>query len=100
MVALVFAVTAEAVALKVALEAPAGTVTEAGVDILALLSEIATAAPEAGAGAERPTEQETVPGGVSDVGLQVSELSEAAPSTVITEPLPDAEIALPVPDEA
>lgn len=90
------AVTAAAVALKVALEPPAGTVTEPGTVRLAPLLEMPTAAPPAGAGEDRLTEQETAPGPVNDDGPQESELSAAAGRTVMTALFPVAAMLLPV----
>ena len=59
--AVLLVVTPEAEAAKLALEAPAATVTEAGVVTKALLSERATVAPPVGAAAFRATVQVAEP---------------------------------------
>ena len=65
MLTTVVALTAPAVALKVAVEAPAKTVTEAGVVIAELLSETVTIAPPAGAACASVTVQvEMAPGAI------------------------------------
>jgi hypothetical protein len=63
-------VTAATVAVKVALEVPAATVTEAGAVTPALLLDRATLAP-AGAAALRVTVQLETPAPVKEVGEQV-----------------------------
>jgi hypothetical protein len=70
MVAVPLAVMLEAVAEKVAEVAPAATVTEAGTESAALLSERVTTAPPAGAALLRVTVQVEEAPEVSEVGLQ------------------------------
>jgi hypothetical protein len=64
---------AAAVAVKVAVVAPAETVTEAGAGSRALLLDRVTAEPPAGAAFERVTVQVEAAPGFRDVGVQVSE---------------------------
>jgi hypothetical protein len=69
------AATAAALAVKVAPEAAAGTVTEAGTVTLALLLDSATLMPPAVAGRLRVTVQDDVPGPATEAGLHTSPLS-------------------------
>lgn len=71
--AVLLTVTADAEAMKVAVEAPAPTVTEAGVVTKVLLSERVTTAPPAGAGAFNVAVQVAAPLPVSADGVQVNE---------------------------
>jgi hypothetical protein len=75
-------VTAATVAVKVALEVPAATVTEAGVVTPALLLDRATLAPPAGAAALRVTVQLETPALVKEVGEQLTPLTLACACTV------------------
>jgi hypothetical protein len=70
-------VTVPAVAVKLALCEPAGTVTDAGVDRALLLSARATVAPPAGAALVRVTEQELAAPEDNVVGLHCTEDSAA-----------------------
>ena len=69
--------TERAVALKVAEEFPADTVTEAGVESTELLSEIATARPPEGAAWESVKVQMVEPLEVREVGAQAREVGIA-----------------------
>jgi hypothetical protein len=71
MVAVVSAVTAEAVAVKVAVDTPAATLTEIGTLSEALLANKLTIDPPAGAGSVKVTVQVAEPGPVIEDGLQV-----------------------------
>jgi hypothetical protein len=94
------AVKDPAVAVKLAVVAPALAVTDAGTETLALLDLSAIAAPEAGAGLVKVTIQEDVPPGFNDAGLQLKPAVFTADCTkVIVPPLPDAAIAVPVESE-
>ena len=77
---MVVVVTVETVAVKVALEDPAGTVTEAGTDasVLLLLVRL-TAKPPVGAAAFSVTVQLSVPAPVIEPFAQVSPLSTGTP---------------------
>jgi hypothetical protein len=68
-------VTFETSAVNVTAVAPAGTVTPAGTVMLALLSEIETGYPPAGAGALRVTVQVEAPGAITVDGEQVNPLN-------------------------
>lgn len=68
-------VTVEAVAVKLALVAPAATVTEAGTETAVLLLVRDTASPPLPAAADSDTVQESVPPLVSELLLQVRPLS-------------------------
>src|SRR5205085_2279530 len=70
--------TALAVAVKVAVVAPAATVTEAGTASDGLLSDRLTVMPPLGAACDNVTVQLTFPGGVNEVGVHVRLLSVAA----------------------
>ena len=63
--------TALAVALKVAVVAPAATVTEGGTARAELLEDTLTVVPPVEAAGDKVTVQPTFPGGVNEVGLQV-----------------------------
>ena len=96
--ALWFALTEAACAVKPTLVAPAGTVAEAGTVKLELLSEIVTEAPPAAAAALRVTVQLDVPGVLIVVGLQVNALSVAAggvTGAVMDPPVPEMAKAVP-----
>jgi len=72
-------------AVKVALVAPADTVTELGTLRMGLLSEIATVAPPLGAGLLRFTVQMAEPGGLNADGLQLIEAMPAPGDSVTVE---------------
>ena len=76
-------VTADAVAVKPALVAPAATVTDPGTTTAALLLDRFTVKPPAGAAAVSVTVQASVAVPVSDAALQLTALSAAG-----TEPVP------------
>ena len=81
--------TALAVAVKLAVVAPAGTVTEAGTARAELLSERLTVVPPLGAACDKVTVQLIFPGGVNEVGVHVRLVSAATPvrfSVVLLEP--------------
>jgi hypothetical protein len=69
------AVTALTVAAKVAVVAPAATVTDAGSETEALLSDNVTAVPPVGAATLKVTVQLDVPAALKEVGEQLSELT-------------------------
>ena len=73
--------TVDTDAVKVAVEAPAATVTEAGIVTKALLSERATTAPPVGAGAFRVTVQAELPAPVNEEGVQANEDSPTGTTT-------------------
>lgn len=77
-VAVWFEVTADAVAVKIALVAPAATVTDPGTVTELLLLESATAWPPAGAAAVRVTEQASVPAPVIEEFVHKTVLSVPA----------------------
>jgi hypothetical protein len=77
-VAAVAVLTADAVAVNVALVAPAATVTDAGTVTSALLLASVTVSPPDGAPAVSVTAQPAVPAPVIDPLVQVSELSVPA----------------------
>jgi len=90
-VPLVVMVAAEAT--KVAVEAPAATVTEAGAVTKVLLSERATIAPPAGAEASKRTVQVAEPLPRIEVGVQVNEDSPTGTETGTVTIPPVAEVA-------
>jgi hypothetical protein len=101
MVAVLSVVMDEAVAEKVAVVAPAGTVTDAGTDKAALLSEIETKAPPAGADPERVTVQVDEPDPVMVDGVQVNEDTVTAGAGTTTTPAePSAVMELPAKEDA
>ena len=91
-VPLVVIVAAEAT--KVAVVAPAATVTEAGVVTKVLLSERATIAPPVGADASRRTVQVAEPLPTIEVGVQVNEDSPTGADTGTVTIPPVAEVAI------
>jgi hypothetical protein len=74
--------TAATVAEKVAVVAPAATVTEVGVVTLELLSERATLAPPVGAAVFRVTVQVDEPAAVNEEGEQLSPLGTTVTATL------------------
>ena len=84
----------------------AGTVTLAGVDIVAADVEVEpmdTTEPPEGAGPERTTVHRDEPGAVTEVGVQARLLSETEggwPLMVTAAPEPEAAIAAPAPEAA
>jgi hypothetical protein len=90
-------VNAATVAVKVAVVAPAATVTEEGVVTLELLSDSATAAPPEGAAAFNVTVQEAEPAVVNEEGEQLSAVGTtvAGRLTAITPPVAVVVRALP-----
>ena len=91
-------VTALAVAVKVAVVAPAATVTEGGTARAELLSDTLTSVPPLGAACDKVTVQVTFPGGVSELGVHVRLVSvgdACHPWTVMVPPLPETATALP-----
>ena len=95
------AVTAAAAALKVAMEAPAGTVTDIGTARFELLSLSATAVLEAAAWF-KVTVQVELAGVLRDAGLQLKPLTPTgkAPVTVIVPPIPVVGKAAPANEAA
>ena len=81
-------VTAETVAVKLALVAPEDTVTEAGTVTALLLLDRLTARPPVPAAAERVTVQASVPAPVMEARLQARELTAALPDPELVWPLP------------
>ena len=81
-VAVWFELTVTAVAVNDALVALAGTVTEAGVVKLALLSDRATIAPPLGAAPLKVTVQVVVPGVMIVAGVHVNELTRTVEERV------------------
>jgi hypothetical protein len=92
-------VTVDAQALNAAVEAPAATVTEAGVVSKSLLPDSLTATPPAWAGADRVTMQLAVPFPTSEDGLQVSELNPAGAETGTETTPPAADVTMASPAE-
>jgi hypothetical protein len=87
------------VAENVAVVEPAGTVTDAGIDKLELLSDSATDAPVLGAAALRVTVQVELPGVVINPGLHETELRVTGievTGTVTVPPVPKSVRAVPV----
>ena len=73
--------TVDTDAVKLAVEAPDATVTEAGIVMKALLSDRDTMAPPVGAGAFRVTVQAELPAPVNEEGVQASEDSPTGTTT-------------------
>jgi hypothetical protein len=83
-VAAVAVLTAETVAVKVALVDPAATVTDDGMETSALLLARFTVRPPAGAAAVSVTVQLSVPGRVIDPVVHVSALrAEVTPRSIV-----------------
>ena len=94
--------TALAAALKLAVVAPAATVTEGGTARAGLLSDTPTTVPPLGAACDKVTVQVTFPGGVSELGVHVRPVSvgdACHPWTVMVPPLPETATALPSPKD-
>ena len=89
----VLSATALVPMLKVALVAPAGTVTVAGMEAAPLLSESATCAPPAGAGAVRVTVPEAPVPPVTLVGLTLTAETAGGNTVRVT-------LCVPPPEEA
>jgi hypothetical protein len=89
--------TVPAVAMKVALVAPAESVTEAGTVRLALLSDSVTAAPSVGAAFDRVTVQLAVAPETTDVGehCNVEIVGDDVELTVMTPPAPETDATAP-----
>ena len=98
--AVLSAVTADTEAAKLAPDAPAATVTDAGVETRVLLSVRATTAPPAGADAFRVTAQVEVPLPVTAEGVQISEDNPigAEAGTVTRPPVSDVVMLSPTTD--
>ena len=96
-VAVCAVVTTDAVAVNVAVVAPAATITDDGTVSALLLLDRSTVSPPAPAAAVSVTVQSSVPAPVSESLLHVSPLS--TPSPVATAPVPVRPIVA-VPDEA
>jgi hypothetical protein len=95
-VAVWLAPTVPAVAVKVAVVAPLATVSEAGTDRAALLSESVTAAPPDAAACDKVTVQVEVPPDVTVAGAHWTPLTfVTAPITLIVPPVPAIFALLP-----
>src|SRR5687767_3618285 len=79
-----FAVTVPAAAVKLAVVAPAATVSEAGTDTLVLLSETVTEEPPVGAACERVTVHIELPPDTTVLGEHVNEETTTADITRFT----------------
>ena len=90
--------TVPAVAVKLAVVAPAATVTDAGTVSAALLSETVTLEPPAGAAAERLTVQFDLAPEARAAGVHCREETETVELTLMTPPLAETLTAAPAGD--
>ena len=90
-------VTLEALAVKLAVEAPDGTVIEEGTVTLLLLLDSETASPPLPAAAVSETEQEVETAPVKELLLQLSPLRAAVDEAA---PVPESATVVKPPDEA
>jgi hypothetical protein len=88
------------VAVKLPTVAPAATIKDAGAVSAALLVEIATAVPPAGAACDMVTVQVVLLPDVTEVGVQLRAETVGGTETAIVPPVPVTPSATPAPDVA